>query len=92
MFEQFVGKPREVQKVVNALPARDWPMRRRIPARARIVWEKDGEEWVDGNALRRDERTGGIFVEFSDPRTMFTGVWLAPDDVEWEGTPGRQKH
>lgn len=43
-----------------------------------------GEEWVDGGALRLDPGVA-LFVQFADPRCKFTGVWLPPDDVVWEG-------
>lgn len=84
MFEQFTGNPPRWQKVLNSLPARARPDRKKIPVRARVVWERDGEEWLDGNALRLDPGIA-IFVELSgQPRCKFTGVWLDPKDVWWE--------
>lgn len=76
--------PPVYQRVLNGGPARRLPDRRPIPVRARIVWENDGEEWVDGDALRLDPGVA-IFVQFADPRCKFTGIWLSPDDVVWEG-------
>lgn len=55
-------------------------MRPPVPVRARIVWEHDGETWLDGQARRLDPGAA-IFVEIRDKRCQFTGLWLAPDDV-----------
>lgn len=82
MYEQFGENPPKRQDILNALPARDRPERKRIPVTARIMWENDGEERVPGHALRLDEKGNAIFVEFIDPRKKFVGVWLTPDDVE----------
>lgn len=85
MYEQFTGDPPKQQDILNSLPARDRPARKRVPVRARIMWERDGEEWIDGHALRLDENGPAIYVEFGDKRKKFTGVWLHPDDVQWDG-------
>ena len=78
----FTGGVPRYQRVLNALPARDRPLRSRVPVRARVVWEDDGEEWVSGEAARLD-RGVGIFVELADRRCRFTGVWLRYEDVDW---------
>lgn len=83
----FSGSALQWQNVRNSLPARDRPARPKLPVRARLVWETDGEEWKDGQALRLDADGPAIFVELSDKRCKFTGVWLHPDDVRWEGKP-----
>lgn len=82
----FSGSALKWQRVLNSLPARDRPARTKIPVRARLVWEHDGEEWKDGHALRLDPDGPAIFAELSDKRCKFTGVWLHPDDVRWEGS------
>lgn len=89
MYEQFSGSAPGNQHVLNALPARDKPNRPPLPVRARLVWETDGEERVDGRATRLDP-AGAIFVELADPRCWFIGVWLHPDDVWWPGKPGTE--
>lgn len=78
------------QKVVNE----HWPLRdskgerhargipdqpNPIPVRARIVWEGDSEEWLNGMAKRwtRD----AVFVSLDDVRLRTVGVWLHPSDV-----------
>jgi len=38
-----------------------WRHRDAIPVTARVVWERDGEEWVDGLALRWD--SDHVYVE-----------------------------
>jgi len=50
-----------------------------IAVRARIEWALDGEEWVDGTAIRWD-RTH-VLVAVSDPRCQTIGFWLRPEDV-----------
>lgn len=86
-MNQFAPGPPNYQNVTNSLPARNRPDRTRLPVRARLVWELDGEEWVDAQALRLDPIGPAVFVEFGDARCRFTGVWLHPDDVWWEGKP-----
>ena len=84
-YSQFSPGPPDYQSITNALPARFQRNRERIPVQARLVWENDGEEWVNGLALRLDTTDGAIFVEFQDARKRFTGAWLLPDDVVWDG-------
>lgn len=55
-----------------------------VPVRARVVFERDGEVWLDGTATRL-EFDGAIFVELRDRRCQAIGAWLPPDDVWWEG-------
>ncbi len=52
---------------------------RAIPVRARIVWERDGEEYRDGLAKRWDGEH--VYVEIIDVRLRSNGVWLKPGDV-----------
>lgn len=81
MSERKFGDPPELQNILNALPSRDRPQRNRVPVKARIMWEHDGEQWVTGHALRLDEVGNAVFVEFLDSRYRFTGAWLGQDDV-----------
>jgi hypothetical protein len=71
------------QRVLNERfprDARDIPDQRHpIPVRARVVWERDGEEWVDGDATRWTDRV--VFVELDDPRHATFGVWVVLGDV-----------
>lgn len=52
----------------------DW-----IAVWARVVWERDGEEWLPGRATRWDRRH--VFVRINDGRLQIPGVWLLPADV-----------
>lgn len=52
--------------------------------RARVVFERDGEVWLDGIATRLG-LDGPICVELKDPRVQTIVVWLPPDDVWWPG-------
>lgn len=87
MYEQFTGDPPKYQNILNRLPARDCPMRDRVPVQARFVWERDGEEWKGGRAVRFDEDEPAIYVEVIDKRFQFVGAWLRPEDVDWENRP-----
>lgn len=76
------------QRIGNAAGARgSFRDRPPLPVRARVVWERDGAEWVDGTATRLGF-DGAIFVELSDRRCSTIGVWLHPGDVCWEGKTG----
>lgn len=46
----------------------------------RVVWEHDGEEWIDGTARRWTQTS--VYVTFPDDRLQLSGVWLAPADVQ----------
>jgi hypothetical protein len=51
-----------------------------IPVRVRIVWDLDGEEYLDGVARRWDD--GHVYVEINDQtRLQGNGVWVKPQDV-----------
>lgn len=52
---------------------------RAIPVRARIVWERDGEQYLDGLAKRWDAEH--VYVEIVDVRLRTNGAWLKPSDV-----------
>ena len=74
------------QSILNDLGARRGAEDRpRIPVRARIIWDTEGEEWLDGEAGRLDHRDGAIFVYLHDTRCATQGAWLGPDDVWWDG-------
>ena len=59
--------------------ARGIPDRTPIPVRVRLEWERDGEQWLDGQATRwtRDS----VYVQLDDPRLRVNGVWVRPGDV-----------
>lgn len=72
------------QAVLNAHPVpprkaqRDAPDP--IPVRARVVWERDGEELVETVAQAWTSRL--VLVTLSDRRAELRGVWLDPRDVQ----------
>lgn len=75
------------QKIHNDAGARgSFQSRPPVPVRARVVFERDGEVWLDGMATRQGF-DGAIFVELKDRRCSTLGVWLHHDDVWWEGKP-----
>ena len=45
----------------------------------RIVWQRDGEEWINGVARRWDSEH--VWVEFGDMRNVTSGAWVRPVDV-----------
>lgn len=63
-----------------------------MPVTARIVWEDDGEEYIDTEAAG----WGGqlVYVRMPDRRYRLTSVWLDAVDVggaEGRQPPGRQQ-
>lgn len=50
-----------------------------IPARARVVWETDGQEILDVLVIGWTSRL--IWIQLRDPRSRFVGVWLPARDV-----------
>lgn len=50
-----------------------------IPVTVRIVWARDGEEYLQGQATRWDAEH--VYVRISDDRCQSNGVWLKPIDV-----------
>src|SRR5699024_7514260 len=75
------------KKIDNGRPARE-TFQNRVPVkvRARIVWEYDGTEGVDGVATRLGF-DGAIFVDLKDRRGSTGGGWLS-SDVVWG--PGKR--
>jgi hypothetical protein len=77
--------PREYQSVLNqawppseaAVAQKDRP--NGIDVQVRIVFETDGEQWVDGIARRWWERH--VCVECEDPRLQVRYVWVDAADV-----------
>ena len=50
-----------------------------ITVEVRIVWARDGEEWVTGRADRWIETH--VHVSVNDDRLQVPGVWVRPGDV-----------
>lgn len=85
-------RAREWQRATNER----WPARPRdlpeqphpIEVWARVVWERDGEEWVQGRAVRWDR--AHVLVQINDRRCQTLGFWLPPADVRRASeTPGK---
>ena len=56
-----------------------------IPVRVRIVWEEDGEEFVEGTVTRWD--AGHVYVQLKNTKRLpGNGVWVKPEDV-YRATP-----
>jgi len=79
------------------LHARDVPDQKHpIAVRVRVVWERDGEEWIEEGMARRWTHARGrtrasVYVTFDDERLRGSGVWVAPSDVKRRGT-GKGSH
>lgn len=58
---------------------RDVPADRQIKVVARVVFEDDGEQLLDGTAVRWTRNH--VCVWLNDPRLQVAYVWLAPTDV-----------
>lgn len=60
--------------------ARGIPNREPIPVTVRVVFESDGETWLDGDADRWHGRC--VHVSVIDPRLRVNGVWVDAADVK----------
>jgi hypothetical protein len=83
--EQIADLPKPGEYWQRVLNARFPPHARRLEDRAepvrgeaRAVWERDGEEWVPGVAVRWDRQH--VLVRLNDRRLASVGVWLSPGD------------
>lgn len=84
-----VPPPRDFQRVRNEswprrdvngnVHARGIRERAGIDVRVRIVWERDGEQWVEGRAVRWHRQH--VCVHVSDERLQVPYVWVVADDV-----------
>jgi hypothetical protein len=61
----------------NARRLRDQP--NPVTVYARVVWERDGEEWAPGTAIRWDRHHA--LVRIDDLRCRGIGSWLPPEDL-----------
>jgi hypothetical protein len=67
---------RNGQRHARGVPDQKTP----IPVRVRVVWERDGEEWIEGMARRWTQTA--VYVSIDDDRRQTNGVWVAPNDVQ----------
>lgn len=78
------------QAVLNAHPVPPRKVQRDaadpVPVRARVVWERDGQEFIETVAHAWTSRL--VLVMLSDPRAELRGVWLDPGDVQRLTAPG----
>ena len=81
-------KPEDCAVLVTFIPPRHQQVGAAapIPVRVRLVWAVDGEEWQEGRAVGWCVRRGYLPVVLvqlhREPRSRFTSVWVAADDVE----------
>ena len=59
--------------------ARLIPRHSPIPVRARVEFAKDGEVWLEGQAIRWVRPV--VFVRLNDARIRGFGLWLSAGDV-----------
>ncbi|NED96431.1 hypothetical protein G1H11_14065 [Phytoactinopolyspora alkaliphila] len=52
-----------------------------VPVRARVIWERDGVEYVEGVARRWDAKHVYVEILRSGGRLNTNGCWLKPCDV-----------
>ncbi len=50
-----------------------------IAVTVRIVWDRDGEQYMRASAVRWSREH--VYVEFVDQRLDGNGVWVKPEDV-----------
>jgi len=60
--------------------ARGIPNRDPIAVRVRVVFDGDGETWLDGQAVRWHNQS--VMVEVDDPRLQTRRVWVDAGDVK----------
>lgn len=79
------------QRILNAHPVPDiadqHELPRPVPVRARVVWERDGEETKDALVVCTSRVRGQVPLVLvhwvgAEPRSQILGAWLAEDDVE----------
>jgi hypothetical protein len=58
------------------------PDRTPVPVRARVVWERAGEELIDARAMRWSGRSVMVVPVGRRCRNGTLGVWLDADDVQ----------
>jgi hypothetical protein len=72
------------QRIINGRDVPDWSSvvvaAVPIPVVARVVWATDGEQWVEGLAIRWTRSL--VLVELRDPRCSTVGPWLDASDVK----------
>ena len=70
------------QRILNALEAQtpEHTFKTPVPVVARIVWEHDGEEHIETEALGWSK--GDACVQMPDSRWKFTSIWLDASDVK----------
>lgn len=72
------------QRVLNALPIPGQRDQRQAPVpiaiRALVVWEMDGQEIFETEALGWTARA--VHVRLEDRRLRVKAVWLSPEDVQ----------
>jgi hypothetical protein len=69
------------QRILNDTGARvpDHRLDPPVPIVARIVWEDDGEEYIETEAAGWSEQL--VYVRVPDRQSRLTSVWLAAADV-----------
>lgn len=82
MGESFEERAARWQRITNELPIprRDLQHDCSVRVRARIVWERDGEEFRDTVAYAWGPR-GAVLVRLLDDRWQTIGVWLHVSDA-----------
>jgi hypothetical protein len=70
------------QKILNSTGAREpeHTFHQPVPITARIVWEQDGEEFVETVAAGWSGQN--VYVRLPDRRYRLTSVWLDAADVK----------
>jgi hypothetical protein len=73
------------QGILNGRDARmpEHTFKTLVPVVARIVWERDGEEQLETEALGWLDQN--VCLRLPDPRHRFTAVWLNSADARWRG-------
>lgn len=76
------------QRVLSGhpIPRRFERLARPVPVTVRLVWERDGAEWVVAQAHGFSD--GLVHVIVDDPRLQVIGLWVSTSDVRRRSAAG----
>ncbi|NHC21852.1 hypothetical protein G6553_01515 [Nocardioides sp. IC4_145] len=79
LFQEVLNQEFPLARKDGTRHASDIQDRARRPVRARVVFERDGEAYLDGLAQRWTRPHA--FIVIPDPRLQIGAVWLRLEDV-----------
>ena len=74
------GRPEAGDPELDRRPRARHTFKTPVPVVVRIVWERDGEEHIETEALGWSNTDA--YVRLPDSRWRFTSIWLRAEDVK----------